>query len=730
MANPYFQQDEDGPDGTGTLINPDTGRSIPVSLSPEERKFYTPANMSAAPQPKSEEPFSVDAPAQPQIQIGEAQIEKAPKSTAPRKLDPSTDAALDMLVEKYPGTTKEGYLRAFDQESGGNPGARNPKTGAAGLFQLMPDQAKAMGVDDVTKLPKAQQIELFDKYLAAHGVAPKSDADIGMAIGAPGAVGKSDNEVVYPKGSKEASLNPAWQDANGNVTVGSMKAYYAGTGSAEPSEPTPTSKIDRLRANLNAPLSTPGQESESTQLHRQAGPEFTPEDEKALAERGEKNAANLKAAYEPIINAQADLQEQQLKRQAELQQQMDDAAQREKLAQDKYEGSLAKVQAAHQAVLDDKEPPPWTSKNTGVGILAAVFQAMGAYGAAITHSKNFASDLINDSIRRDSEIWQRQHLDKKFNAENMEKMSAQERHDYEFQVSEHRLQQRMLVDHEIQTQLQRTKDAEIQSRLGILLANNQDKIAEEKLAMQRAARGSVSTTIGKSTVGGVSAPADVATINKRAEDYEKAGLATKEDIAAARNADVPVSDKDRQAYIEGKGTGQPGMRTIEQSERNIVEAAKTLGYEYDPKSRSFKVPEGQPDLVARSPVSGAPLGPTAAGVSDIAKKVPIAGYVAEKTVGGGADSEARKKAYLALRDAAGQTVKEVFGRTNQKEIDMRTEQLFGYSQQSMAENLNRMMRDIQAKREELNAAFPGAAKDYSRRSRVKEQEVTADTEAP
>ena len=55
-----------------------------------------------------------------------------------------TRLAIQDVVGKYPGVTEGGFRTMLEKESGINPRARNPKSGAAGVFQLMPDQQKGI----------------------------------------------------------------------------------------------------------------------------------------------------------------------------------------------------------------------------------------------------------------------------------------------------------------------------------------------------------------------------------------------------------------------------------------------------------------------------------------------------------------------------------------------------------------------------------------------------------
>lgn len=143
------------------------------------------------------------APAQPQFA----------SATAPPQ---SFDAAYDAAAQK---------------ESGGNTRAVNPKSGALGAFQLMPDQLPpGTSKEQFLAMSPEQQKGVFaNTYLPAHGLSKDTLApqDVGLSIGAPAAIGKPDGFVVYPKGSSAVQQNPTWdRDKNGEITAGELRQNY------------------------------------------------------------------------------------------------------------------------------------------------------------------------------------------------------------------------------------------------------------------------------------------------------------------------------------------------------------------------------------------------------------------------------------------------------------------------------------------------------------------------
>src|SRR5262249_40026668 len=96
------------------------------------------------------------------------------------------------------------YEAAVQKELGGNSkkvvnldlGAKavNPDSGALGTFQLMPDQLpKGMSKDQFLAMSPDEQKQVFlNSYLPAHKLSRETlnPADVGLAIGAPAAIGQ------------------------------------------------------------------------------------------------------------------------------------------------------------------------------------------------------------------------------------------------------------------------------------------------------------------------------------------------------------------------------------------------------------------------------------------------------------------------------------------------------------------------------------------------------------
>lgn len=121
-------------------------------------------------------------------------------------------------------------------ESGGKANAKNAASGATGLIQFLPSIAKKLGtsVEELAKMSPTEQLPFVMKYLSGTGINSDSPPeDYAMAVAAPAFIGKPANTPVYKKGSIEWEQNPAWRPADGgDITVGSIQAYYAGGGKA------------------------------------------------------------------------------------------------------------------------------------------------------------------------------------------------------------------------------------------------------------------------------------------------------------------------------------------------------------------------------------------------------------------------------------------------------------------------------------------------------------------
>jgi len=90
-------------------------------------------------------------------------------------------------------------------ESGFNPTARNPRSGATGLIQWMPETAADYGVstDDLAKMSAFEQLDYVYKYFKPYAGKIHDIKDAYMVVFMPIAVGKEDDYILGIKGSNK-----------------------------------------------------------------------------------------------------------------------------------------------------------------------------------------------------------------------------------------------------------------------------------------------------------------------------------------------------------------------------------------------------------------------------------------------------------------------------------------------------------------------------------------------
>lgn len=133
-----------------------------------------------------------------------------------------------------------------DLESGGRSTAVNPRTGAAGIFQAMPDTLKSMGYSREQWLamsPEQQKEEYWNNYLPkVKGFSPERIAQLQqgtpeakgenyLAIAAPSfaAKGTSDETAIYHEGSRAYDQNKVWDvNKDGIVSAGEIRQLGRG----------------------------------------------------------------------------------------------------------------------------------------------------------------------------------------------------------------------------------------------------------------------------------------------------------------------------------------------------------------------------------------------------------------------------------------------------------------------------------------------------------------------
>lgn len=146
---------------------------------------------------------------------------------------PATRQAIQEHADEA-GYSADALARIIRFESGGKPWIRNATSGATGLIQFMPKTFASLKkppgyenirFEDLPHLTADEQMPLVIQYLRQAGLPPNADAgEMYLAVAAPGFLGKPDDRVVYPKGSKAWEQNRAWRPADGgDITVGDIR---------------------------------------------------------------------------------------------------------------------------------------------------------------------------------------------------------------------------------------------------------------------------------------------------------------------------------------------------------------------------------------------------------------------------------------------------------------------------------------------------------------------------
>ena len=140
--------------------------------------------------------------------------------------DPSFSRMLGDIARYY-GIPIQDIITLMDKESSFDPTAENPDSGAYGLFQFMPQYVDRLGItpQELVEANPQQQLELFHRYLELHNY--QQGDKLGIIWAAPAFKDRSDDTVVYEKGSPAWRDNPAWRPpGGGSITVGSINRYY------------------------------------------------------------------------------------------------------------------------------------------------------------------------------------------------------------------------------------------------------------------------------------------------------------------------------------------------------------------------------------------------------------------------------------------------------------------------------------------------------------------------
>ena len=188
----------------------------------------------------------------------------------------SNDAFQKKLEEvaKRLKVSKSDLLGIMKHESGLNPHAVNPYTGATGLIQFMPTTAKRLGtsVQELRNMSAIEQLNYVEKFYRPVAGRAKDIGDLYMFTFLPAVVGKPNDYVIGAKGSGK-SIYGLSQDAlyrqnagfdkdkKGYYTVGDVKARIA-------KYSTSKGKLKEDTASRKVESKTPSIKMESTPLDK------------------------------------------------------------------------------------------------------------------------------------------------------------------------------------------------------------------------------------------------------------------------------------------------------------------------------------------------------------------------------------------------------------------------------------------------------------------------------
>ncbi len=150
-----------------------------------------------------------------------------------------------LLYASEAGLDPDAIRPLVSGESGGDPKAKNARSGATGIIQFLNDEiAGSVGtsLEALKGMTAQEQLPYAIEYFKTRGIDENSKPeDYAMALAAPNFIGKPDDTVVYPKSDDPKSpwaQNEPWRPADGgDITVGSILAYYRKHGLGKAQEP-------------------------------------------------------------------------------------------------------------------------------------------------------------------------------------------------------------------------------------------------------------------------------------------------------------------------------------------------------------------------------------------------------------------------------------------------------------------------------------------------------------
>ena len=124
------------------------------------------------------------------------------------------------------GASSEYMLRVMGFETAWSfdPSERNPHSGATGLIQFTRGTARGLGtsVTALARMTAEEQMHYVEKYFQPYAGRLSTLEDNYLAVYYPAALGKSDDHVLYARGSAEWAQNPVFRTSRGHVTRGDV----------------------------------------------------------------------------------------------------------------------------------------------------------------------------------------------------------------------------------------------------------------------------------------------------------------------------------------------------------------------------------------------------------------------------------------------------------------------------------------------------------------------------
>jgi len=148
--------------------------------------------------------------------------------------------AVNNMAERLGTVSSDDIFKiiAFETAGSWSPSERNPTPGstATGLIQFLSSTAKGLGttVEDLAMMSREEQMVYVEKYLAPYAGRINNLGDLYMAIHWPAGIGKSDDYVMYRRGTEaEPNDNYDWNisldlNEDGVVTRGEAVAAVQG----------------------------------------------------------------------------------------------------------------------------------------------------------------------------------------------------------------------------------------------------------------------------------------------------------------------------------------------------------------------------------------------------------------------------------------------------------------------------------------------------------------------